>query len=416
MNEVTTATWDVIIIGGGPAGMMAAVRAAERGRRVLLLEKNKRLGKKLSITGGGRCNVTNNKPDVRTMLDKYGAVGKFLFSTYTQHGVQESIDWFSERGVELHEENEGRLFPATNSAETICQTLEQALTQSSVTIETGVAVKSITQAGEGGFAVEMESGTTYTAKACVLATGGYSRPDTGSTGEGFGWLEGLGHNVVASSLALVPLVLKEPWIKDLSGVTQPDVKVTLFADEQKQATATGKILFTHVGVSGPTILNMSSTVGPLLRHSVVTLSLDFFPSDDIGTLRIKLTQLLTDASNQKIQNSLAQWLPKSLVKVILQQLSIDGETPGHSVSSEDRRRIVDTLKGLSVTVARLLGTDKAVISGGGVDLTEIDFKTMQSRIVSGLYVVGDVLDVNRPSGGYSLQLCWSSGWVAGNSV
>jgi len=416
MKAAADTIWDVIIIGGGPAGMMAAVQAGERGKRVLLLEKNVRLGKKLSITGGGRCNVTNNKTVVREMLNRYGDAGKFLFSTYTQHGVTESVSWFAERGVELHEENEGRLFPVTNRAETICQTLEQSLVQPNITVEKGVAVKRVTQTQQGRFLIEMTSGFAYVAKACVIATGGYSRPDTGSTGEGFDWLEGLGHNVAASSLALVPLVLKELRVKDLSGLTQPDVKITLFADQQKQLTVTGKILFTHVGVSGPTILNMSSAVGQLLRHSTVTLSFDFFPVDDVGALRAKLTKLLEISSNQKIQNSLAQWLPKTLIKVILQELQIDGETPVHSVSSTDRRRIVDAFKGLKVTVARLLGADKAVISGGGVDLTEVDFRTMQSRIIPGLYLIGDVLNVNRPSGGYSLQLCWSSGWVAGNSV
>lgn len=417
MKEEIDKIYDVIVIGGGPSGMMAAARASERGRSVLLLEKNSRLGKKLSISGGGRCNVTNNKPDVRTMLDKYGDAGKFLFSTYTQHGVKESIEWFVDRGVNLRQENEDRLFPETNSAETICQALEVEVEKQAVTVELSTAVRTVDyDKDQGLFIIHTTKNETYQAKSCVVSTGGNSRPDTGSTGDGFGWIESLGHVVHPSSLALVPLALKDKWVSNVSGVTLQDVKITLVADGEKQLQQKGKVLFTHVGVSGPTVLNMSSVVGELLKHSKVELQLDLFPEQDEGALRNNLTQLLAEVSNQKVRNSLSQWLPKALVTAILEQLDIDGETEGHSLSSDDRKRIVTYFKCLPLRVARLLGAEKAVISGGGVSLKEIDFKTMQSRIVPGLYVTGDLLNVNRPSGGYSLQLSWSTGWVAGNSV
>lgn len=413
MNERSEKVWDVIVIGGGPAGMMAAARAGERGKQVLLLEKNARLGKKLSITGGGRCNVTNNKPEIRTMLERYKESGKFLFSTFSQHGVAESIAWFEERGVSLHEENEGRLFPDTNTASTICETLEKALTNVGVTTKMGVAVKEVVQDKKDVFTVSSQSGETYKGSSVVVSAGGRSRPDTGSTGDGFLWLEEFGHTIVDSSLALVPIVVKESWISPLSGVTMDDVKLTLFADGQKQLTVRGKVLCTHVGLSGPTILNMSSTIGELLQHSSVTLTLDLFPDDDEGTLRTKLRDLLSEVSNQKVRNSLSTWLPKALVTTLLRSCEIDDETPGHSLSSDDRKRLVSYMKQVPLTVARLLGSDKAVISGGGVALEEINFKTMESRLVPGLYIVGDMLNIDRPSGGYSLQLCWSTGFVAG---
>lgn len=408
-------TYDVAVIGGGPSGMMAAVRAAERGRKVLLIEKNKRLGKKLSISGGGRCNVTNNKPVVRDMLDMYKDAGKFLFSTYTQHGVAESIAWFEDKGVQLKEENDGRLFPTTDSAETICQALEVALRDSGVTVKLQSAVRSVVKVTDG-FAVTLQDGSVVQSANCVIAAGGLSRPDTGSTGDGFGWLEQLGHAVNDCSLALVPIALQDKFVSRVSGISLPDVKVSLYADGQKQTVSRGKILFTHVGMSGPTILNMSSTIVPLLQHSVVTLRLDLFPDHDDAAVRDLIQGALINSSNQKVRNVLAAMLPKAIGTELLQLAAVDPETPAHSVTKDERRRIIAQCKNVIVTVLHVLGTEKAVISSGGASLAEIDFKTMQSRHVPGLYVIGDMLDVDRPSGGYGLQLSWSTGWVAGNSV
>ncbi len=414
MNTRTEKVWNVIVIGGGPAGMMAAVRAGERGRCVLLLEKNARLGVKLSMTGGGRCNVTNNKPDVRTMLSSYKDSGKFLFSPFMQHGVAETIEWFAARGVPFHEENEGRLFPATNSAETIRETLIAEMKKQGVTVRTGSVVESIAHTPESGFAITLTGGEILHSKACIVATGGTSRPETGSTGEGFDWLAKLGHTIRKDSLALVPLALKEKWVPRVSGVVLTDIKISLLADNKKHASRIGKLLFTHVGVSGPTILNMSSEVAKLLKEGDVALELDLFPKLDERALRAHINEHLATHSNRKIHNVLAELLPHALATIILELLTIDGETPGHSFRSEDRAKLVQFLKHFPLNVKGLLGADKAVVSGGGVILSEIDFKTMSSRLVPNLYLVGDVLDIDRPSGGYSLQLCWSTGYVAGN--
>lgn len=254
--------WDVIVIGGGPAGMMAAATAANRGKKVLLLEKNPSLGKKLSITGGGRCNVTNNKTDVRTLTEKYKGAGKFLFSLFSQFSVAETIDWFKSRGVEFKEENEGRMFPVTNSANTIVETLKKEISTAGVTARTKESVSSIKYSA-GQF--EIISNThTYICTSCIVATGGTSRPETGSTGEGYEWLKKLGHKIVPNNFALVPLAIKETWVKRLAGVTLPDIKITVLADNKKETVVQGKILFTHQGVTGPTILNLSSRIGELL--------------------------------------------------------------------------------------------------------------------------------------------------------
>jgi predicted Rossmann fold flavoprotein len=211
----------------------------------------------------------------------------------------------------------------------------------------------------------------------------------------------------------VPLVISDKWITKLSGITLSDPKITVQVDGKKVKSVRGKLLFTHTGVSGPTILNMSSEVRDLLYEGLVTLELDLFPEQDEGALRKTLHATLDEIPNQKIKNSLIKLAPKALVAGVLEELGIDGETPGHSFRSDDRKRFVANLKRMRLTVAGLLGADKAVVSSGGVDLKEVNFKTMESRLVSRLYLVGDMLDIDRPSGGYSLQLCWSTGFVAG---
>lgn len=405
-------TYEVVVIGGGPAGMMAAAVAAERGKKVLLLEKNKELGKKLLMTGGGRCNVTNNKKEVREMLAKYTDAREFLFSAFSQHAVSESIAFFEKRGVPLREEHEGRLFPVSNTARSIHEVLVKYMEAGKVTVRTTAVVREVRKEDDL-FTLTLMDGTTLSTPACVLATGGTSRPETGSTGDGFRFLETMGHTVTKHSLALVPLALSDVWVKKVAGISLPAVKLTVFSDGKKESVEHGKLLFTHVGVTGPTILNMSKAIGELLEYSEVVITVNLFPQMDTGTLRSYLQTVLAKESNKKIKNALAEMMPGALASVILDLLSIEGDTPSHSVRSEDRKRIVTILEALPLRVSGLLGRDKAVVSGGGVTLSEINFKTMESRIVPGLYVVGDVLNIDRPSGGYSLQLCWTTGYVAG---
>jgi predicted Rossmann fold flavoprotein len=392
--------------------MMAAACAAQFGVSVLLLEKNSHLGKKLLITGGGRCNVTNNKPVVREMLSQYQSEGKFLFSTFVQHGVQESIDWFTQRGVPLKEENEGRLFPLTQKAQTIRDALALELEKHPVTIQANAPVTSI-QKEKDVFTIQLTDGQTLTADACIVATGGSARPETGSTGEGFEWLKQLGHTVVENTSALVPITLQSNWSKTLSGITMPECKITLLADGQKHSVVKGKILFTHVGVTGPTILNMSKTVGELLSYGPVTLSVDLFPGVDSAHMNTMIQDVLQKNNNKKVRNALAELLPAAVAKAMLTLCDIDGQTQCNSITKTQRVQLIELLKAVPLEVSGLLGKDKAVVSSGGVVLKEVDFRTMESKVVSHLYLVGDVLNVNRPSGGYSLQLCWSTGAVAG---
>lgn len=406
--------YDVIVIGGGPAGMMAAATAGARGKSVLLLEKNARLGKKLLITGGGRCNVTNNQPVVREMLSRYKGSGKFFFSTFMQHGVKDTIEWFSKRGVAFIEENEGRMFPATEKAVTIHETLVAEMARYTVVVKTKQAVQTITKNRKANTFTVTTATNTYICTSCIIASGGTSRPETGATGDGYDWLKKFGHTVIENNFALVPLTLQTEWTKKLSGVTLPKVNLHIYVQDKKEKTVQGKLLFTHVGVTGPTILNQSKQIGEWLQYAPVTIKLDVFPELDAGTLKQTLQSLLTGHSNKTVRNALATLIPTALVAGVLNELNINPDTPCHSLSSENRKQLLQYLKAIPLPVKGLLGADKAVISGGGVSLEEIDFKRMESRHVPGLFIIGDVLNVDRPSGGYSLQLCWSTGFVAGS--
>lgn len=409
-----TLVWDVIVIGGGPAGMMAAATAGARGKRVLLLEKNPSLGKKLLITGGGRCNVTNNKPDIRTMQAQYKGAGKFLFSLFARHGVQESITWFESRGIHLKEENEDRLFPTTNSAKTIFDVLTSEMRRVGVVVRTKAGVKHVTRDKKTSrFFITLSDDSKLTCSACIIATGGTSRPETGATGDGYPWLKKLGHSLVPNSFSLVPLTLKNTWPKKLAGLSLTDIKLTLFTDGKKHSVHKGKILFTHVGITGPTILNLSKTVGELLAHSDVSIVLDLFPHMEAGAFKSFLQEKLSEHSNKKLRNVLSEIVPTALATATLTELSIDGSTWCHSVLATDRAKLATFLKAVPLEIKGLLGEDKAVVSSGGVPLTEINMKTMESKVVPQLFVIGDLLNIDRPSGGYSLQLCWSTGFVSG---
>lgn len=397
--------------------MMAAGRAGSLGKKVLLLEKNGVLGKKLLITGGGRCNITNNKTNTREMLAKYKGNDKFLFSAFSQFDVNDTITFFSERGLATKEENEGRLFPVTDKAESVYNVLYTYMEKNKVKIQKGSIVGGIAIEKKTGLvSITTKSGNVIHSKSCIVATGGLSRPETGSTGEGFIWLKKLGHTIKENDMALVPLALSDEWTKKISGVSLEMVKLTTYQNKEKQESYKGKLLFTHTGISGPMVLNMSRDVGELLKYGNVTISLDIFPSIDAGTLRQRLQSLLVEESNKKVKNVLGLFVPSSLVAPLLLLTGIDGDTFCHSLSTENRTKLVKQMKEIELHVKGLLGKDKAIVSSGGVALTEVDFKTMQSKIIPQLYLVGDVLDIDRPSGGYSLQLCWATGYIAGSNA
>ncbi|MEI8129992.1 MAG: aminoacetone oxidase family FAD-binding enzyme [bacterium] len=408
--------YDVIVIGGGASGMFAAGRAAELGKRVLLLEKNKQLGEKLKISGGGRCNITNATYDTRALLANYGDASPFLFSPFSKFGVKDTFTFFESRGLPLVVQARNRAFPSTEKSVDVIRTLDGYLRKGNVEIKSGITVKRLTKHDGLVSGVETPAGV-FTAETYVLATGGVSHPETGSTGDGFKWLADLGHTIKQPTPTIVPLAVAEEWVHMLSGVSLSFMKITFFLEDKKQFSKTGKILFTHFGLSGPLILNSAGKVGDLLQEGRVSARIDAYPDTEIGALDAQITKHFDANKNKMLKNILKEIVPEGMAPGIAQLLTaINLDTKVHSITKAERRIIVDTLKALPVTITNLMGYDRAVVADGGLSLSEIDTKTMRSKITPNLAVTGDLLHINRPSGGYSLQLCWTSGWVAGSNA
>ncbi len=410
-----TATYDVIVIGGGPAGMMAAGKAGARGLRVLLIEKNTVLGKKLSITGGGRCNITNAEFEIRALLKHYGSGEQFLYSPFAQFGVKATFDFFTERKLPLIIEDRKRAFPQTMKATDVTKVMEEFVTKSGVTIITGTPVEGF-ETQEGKISGVITPQGIFTARAYVIASGGKSHGDTGSTGEGISWLRQVGHKTHESNPNLVPLVVSDSWVKKMSGTTLENVRIT-FTEGAHKLVKQGNVLCTHFGLSGPLILNSAHEVKGMLKYGVVTAHIDLFPKDDMHILRSKFQKLYESNPNKTLSNMLKAWFPKSLAEAIVSLLpeTLQKEK-AHKIDTETRRKLLERMKNMSLTVTGTMGYDWAVVSDGGVDVEEIDTKTMQSKLHKNLYFAGDVLHVNRPSGGYSLQLCWTTGSVVGENI
>ncbi len=438
--------YDVIVVGGGASGMMAAGRAAQAGKKVLLIEKNKRLGEKLRITGGGRCNITNAEPDQHALLAHYGDAADFLYSPFSQFGVAATRTFFDNLGVPTVEQGGRRVFPRSELAEDVAEALERHIRAVGVTIRLGAAVQEIlvdaavnagSSAGSGatagafrritGIRVQQSGGaghkpevlTVTEGGSYIIATGGLSHPETGSTGDGFAWLRKLGHTVKEPTPTIVPLAAPDAWVHALSGTALDDAKITFYREGEKAFSKKGKILFTHFGLSGPLILNSAAEVADLLHAGKVTATIDMFPARNIGELDAFLLATFDAHKNKLFKNVLRECVPAGMapgVETFLGGSASVLETKVHSITKDMRRALVDAFKAMPLTITGLMGFDKAVVADGGVPLSEIDMKTMRSLRCSNLAITGDLLHINRPSGGFSLQLCWTTGWVAGGGA
>lgn len=409
--------WDVVVIGGGASGMFAAATAASQGKRVIILEKNKHLGEKLSISGGGRCNITNAEYNPRTLLSHYGDGAEFLFSPFSQFGVLETFEYFEKRGLPLVTQARKRAFPQTEKASDVVQVLQKDLSKHKVHIKSSCVVKGLEREGTRIVAVITNQGR-FEGRSVILATGGVSHLETGSTGDGFKFLKSIGHTVKDPTPTIVPIAVQDQWVKMLAGVSLSPVKITFYLDDKKQFSKTGKVLCTHFGLSGPLILNAASAVGGLLQSGgAVRAVIDVDPEHDLGTAEKRIIKLFDAHKNKTLKTIFKDMCPPGSAKGI-QTLMPSSllETKVHSVSKEDRKMIVRLLKGIPVTVTGLMGYDRAVVADGGVPLSEIDTRTMRSKVCSNLFITGDLLHINRPSGGYSLQLCWTTGFVAGTAA
>ncbi len=410
------AVYDVIVVGGGAAGMMAAGVAASCGRKVLLIEKNKKLGEKLSITGGGRCNILNAEEDERLLLSHFGEAASFLHSPFSQFGMQETSLFFDSIGVPTYVEAKQRAFPESQRAEDVTAALFAYVKAQGVDIKVGLPVAQVAL-GDGRIQSVLMGGKDYTAASYVFATGGVSHPETGSTGDGFRWLRDAGHTVTDPTPTIVPLKVKDVWAKSLAGITIPDMKMTVYVNGVKKLALKGNVLMTHFGVSGPLILNAAGKVSDLMQEGEVTAAIDTCPSMDLGILDKHIASIFDQHKNKELQTVFRQIAPAGTSDALLTLLpNIDRDKRVHSVTKEERRRIAELLKALPLTITGLMGLSRAVVADGGVALTEIDTKTMRSKVIPNLFIVGDLLNIKRPTGGYSLQLCWTTGFVAGQNA
>ena len=405
---------DVLIIGGGSAGLMAGAIASSFDKKVLILEKNHDFGEKLKITGGGRCNITNKEDDIHKLLNNYGDASKYLYSPFSEFGVQDTFNFFESRGLKLKVEDRKRTFPITEKAMDVYEVLFNELKKNKVDLRADEAVKEIKLENNLIKSVETKNGI-YIANSYILATGGLSHPETGSTGDGFKWLKTFDFNISEPSPSIVPLALEKVY-KELEGITLKDIKLTFKVDNKKSFSKNGDILFTHFGVSGPTILNSSKKVSDLLREGLVTLHIDLLPTLNEKEINIKLLELFDNNRNKNIKNVLVEIFPSGVSEIILNNCCISSDMKVNVVTSEMRTKIILEIKNFKHNIKGLMGFDKAVIADGGVAIGEIDMKTMRSNKINNLFIVGDLLDVSRPSGGYSLQLCWTTGFVAGKNA
>lgn len=412
-------SYDLIVIGGGPAGMMTAGTAASNGASVLLLEKNPGLGRKLLLSGGKRCNFTNTEPDLHRLCSLYGEAGKALLSPFSRMPPRDVLDFFASRGMPYKIEDNQRAFPQSNKSRSVLQVLQEYMQQSGVELYTNTTVDAvrIKHGAVHGVRIGKEP---IAAAAVAIATGGLARPDTGSTGDGFCWLERSGHTIIRPEPSLVPVVVEEPWVQDLQGLAFPDVRIRVIAGEKTVHKSDGKILFTHFGLSGPGILNLATSIAQTAgsqSQSKTIISLNFFPTEDGGAVDRRLQQLFQEQPRRKLSNSLDTLLPPRLVQRIIAAAASHTPEAGSmicsSVPKQLRKRLAELLQDFRLTFRELQSEDWAVVSSGGVPIDEVDFRTMQSKLVDGLYIVGDMLNINRPSGGYSLQICWATGYAAG---
>ena len=403
-------TYDGIIIGGGPAGMFAAITAAQRGQKVLLLERNDRLGKKLLITGKGRCNVTNDC-SAQEILQNVPRNGRFLYSAMNAFPPERVKAFFEEYGCALKTERGNRVFPVSDRSQSVLDALQRGMRRHFVDVRTARVKGILTDNGAvSGVRTEKE---TIACKWVILATGGLSYPTTGSTGDGYTMAKALGHTVTACEGSLVPLETEGSDCPDMQGLSLRNCAVKLLDAKGKVLYKDfGELLFTHFGVSGPTVLSASTH----LKGEGCKLVIDLKPALEEAKLNERILRDLDMYKNRSMENALTDLLPRSMIPVVLRRLGVDPEMQANSFSKQQRRALVELLKGFSVTITGKRPVAEAIITSGGVKVSEIDPKTMQSKLVAGLYFAGEIIDCDAYTGGFNLQIAWATAYAAGMSV
>lgn len=405
----------VLIIGGGAAGMMAAITAAGNGHDVYVFEKNEKLGKKIFITGKGRCNVTN----AGTMEELFASVvsnPKFLYSAFYGFNNEQTMDFFEKLGVRLKIERGNRVFPVSDHSSDIIRGLEKEMERLGVKIFLNSEVSELNINAGKIAGIFLKNGKKFSAEALIVATGGISYASTGSTGDGYRFAENSGHRLVECLPSLVPMEVKEWYAKELQGLSLKNVTAAIYDGKKKLYEEFGEMLFTHYGVSGPIIISASSYIGKKLQKKELKLVIDLKPALDPDQLDQRILRDFEENKNRQFKNSADRLFPAKLTPIMIELSGISPEKRVHDITREERRHFVELIKNFEMTLTGLRGYNEAIITKGGVSVKDIDPGTMESKRVKGLYFAGEVLDLDALTGGYNLQIAWSTGYAAGNSI
>ncbi|NTV41338.1 MAG: NAD(P)/FAD-dependent oxidoreductase [Candidatus Moranbacteria bacterium] len=445
-KKIITEQFDVLVVGGGPAGLMAAGRAAQKGARVALIEKNDRYGIKLLMSGNGRCNLTQDVSEMFEFVKAYKN-GRFLLSAFKRMSPNNSRDFFRSRGVETKVEKNGKVFPVSDQGKDVLDALYQYCRENMVTFFNAEEVVGIEKRGDKIVKVITKK-KEISAEKYILATGGKSYPHTGSTGKAFGWLSKLGHKIVEPQPSLVPIMIVEQTIKDAQGLSAHNVSMIAVSSGKKIAASSGDLMFAHYGISGPLALNISRDImrvilsqaknpenqGKDKLNSEILTSHCYAPHDDnsrLGEIKLLLDlkpelsfeqvdeivrKDFEDNGHKNLSNCLKDFASPKMLELVFAVSGLDPTKHVGKISKQDRHKIVSLFKKMEMTVEGLFGFEKAMVTSGGVSTKEIDSKTMRSKIIENLYFAGEVIDVDGPTGGYNLQVCWSTGYVAGENA
>ena len=405
----------VLIAGGGASGMFASIFAARNGHEVHVYEKNEKLGKKLFITGKGRCNITN-ACDTEELFDAVTSNAKFLYSSFYSYTNQNVIDFFESIGVKTKIERGNRVFPVSDHSSDVIGALSCEMRSLGVTVHLCTEVKKIT-VSEGRFQyLELSDQTKVKGDAYIIATGGISYQTTGSTGDGYNWAKELGHHVTSLSPSLVPMQAEEPWVPQLQGLSLKNIEASFYDGKKKVYQEFGEMLFTHYGVSGPVIISASSLIGSHLKDRNLKLVIDLKPALTEDQLDQRVLRDFEENRNRQFKNAVGKLFPAKLIPVMIELSRIDPEKKVNIISKGERREFVRLIKNLTLTVTGLRDYNEAIITKGGVSTKEIDPGTMESKFAKGIYFVGEVLDLDALTGGYNLQIAWSTAYMAGQNI
>ena len=403
---------DAVIIGGGAAGSFCAITAARRGLSVIVLEPNEKIGRKLRITGKGRCNVTNNS-DIRTVMNHIPDHSRFLYGALTRFSPEDTMQFYEDLGIPLKTERGNRVFPVSDNANDIADALQNELRRLGVTIIHEKAVDLITE--DGRICAVDTSNQRIRTDRCVIATGGKSYPKTGSEGSGYRLASKLGHSIVSPLPSLVPLVSDDRCCAELQGLSLRNIELSAFEDDKSIYRERGEMLFSHFGITGPLVLSASAH----MRHfgtAEYKVILDLKPALDEKTLDLRILRDFSKYQNKAIRNALGDLLPKAMIPVILSRIAVPGGKPVHEITKDERKKLVYELKNFTITINGTRPIEEAVVTAGGVSTDEINPRTMESKLVSGLYFAGEIMDLDAYTGGYNLQIAWSTANLAGNSL